>query len=172
MVAVDYDYPWDNLIARFKFRNEPGWANSFASMLIRAPGAGDLLQCSNFLVPVPLTTHRLATRGFNQAWELAKALRRQAAERQLPAPPGMADALLRIGEAPDQHSLQREQRLRNLQTAFVTNPARMRALKGSQILLVDDVATTGTTLQRAANALLMGGANGVTALTFARAAPQ
>lgn len=169
VAAVDYDYPWDDLVARFKFRDEPGWASTLAGLMLRAPGADSVLGKAQLVVPVPIAPRRLATRGYNQAWELAKALMLQASEHGLPPLQGKSDALLRIGDAPDQHSLPKEKRLRNLQKAFAVNPARAPLLAGSRVVLIDDVTTTGTTLQMAARALLEGGAMRVDALTFARA---
>ena len=78
----------------------------------------DALVNSDWLVPIPLKPERLVSRGYNQAWELVKALRARVS-----APPkGLADALVRLGEAPDQHRLPREQRLRNLRGAFAAAP--------------------------------------------------
>ena len=166
VAAVDYAYPWDELIARFKFRDEPGWAAPLAARLLQAPGATALLQASDWLVPVPLSPARLASRGYNQAWELVKALRRQAPG----TPAGLPDALVRLGEAPDQHSLPREQRLRNLRGAFAAHPDHARTMSGRRLLLVDDVSTTGTTLRSAAQALRQAGAADVSALVIARTA--
>lgn len=165
--AVDYAYPWDRLIARFKFRGEPGWATPFAQLMLRAPRARDLLAQCGLMVPVPLTPTRLGERGHNQAWELLKALRRQAG-LQTPASP---DALVRLVEAADQHSLSREQRLLNLRGVFAAHPERAASLRAAHVLLVDDVTTTGATLQAAAKALLQAGAARVSALVFARTPP-
>jgi ComF family protein len=169
VAAVDYDYPWDDLVARFKFRDEPGWASTLAGLMLCAPGADSVLRNAKLVVPVPIAPLRLANRGYNQAWELAKALMLQAPDHGLPALQGKNDALLRIGDAPDQHSLPKEKRLRNLQKSFAFNPAHAPLLAGSGVVLIDDVTTTGTTLQMAARALLQGGAVRVDALTFARA---
>lgn len=171
VAAVDYAYPWDGLIARFKFRGEPGWAGPMAALLLQSPGARDLLQACELIVPVPLTPARLASRGYNQSWELVKALRRAA-----PAESGcddtLADALVRLGEMPDQHSLTREQRLHNLRGAFAAHPLRTARLAGARVLLVDDVTTTGATLHCAAQALFQAGAQEVCALVFARTQPD
>ncbi len=164
--AVDYAYPWDGLIARFTFRQAPGWAGPFARRMLLAPQAARLLMQGDLLAPVPLTPARLAERGYNQAWELVKALRRASAPaRPVPA---LADALVRLAETPDQHSLPREQRLRNLQGVFATHPLHAARLKALHVLLVDDVTTTGATLHAAAQALLQAGAARVSALVFAR----
>jgi ComF family protein len=166
VAAVDYAYPWDSLIARFKFRQEPGWAASFARRMLKGPGAAALLSSCSLIAPVPLTPARLAERGYNQAWELVKALRRWH-EAGSP-PPVLADALVRLAETPDQHSLPREQRLRNLQGVFAAHPLHTARLQGAHVLLVDDVTTTGATLQAAAQALAQAGAARVSGLVFAR----
>jgi ComF family protein len=171
VAAVDYAYPWDGLIARFKFRGEPGWARPMAELTLQTSGAMALLQACDLVVPIPLTTARLASRGYNQAWELVKALR-AAAPGELAQNDALADALVRLGETPDQHSLSREQRLRNLQGAFAAHPLHAARLAGARVLLVDDVTTTGATLHSAAQALLLAGAQQVSALVFARTPPN
>lgn len=169
LAAVDYAYPWDGLIARFKFRSEPGWSGPFARLMLQVPHALPLLQSCELVVPVPLTAQRLGERGYNQAWELIKAMRRHA--------PGLdgralATALVRLGETPDQHSLGREARLHNLRGVFAVHPLHARQLVGRHVLLVDDVTTTGATLHTAAQALLQAGASRVSAMVFARTAPS
>lgn len=171
VAAVDYAYPWDGLIARFKFRSEPGWAGPMAALLLQRPDAQDQLRACDLVVPVPMTPARLASRGYNQAWELVKALRR-AAPAELHRANTLADALVRLGDAPDQHSLTREQRLHNLQGAFVAHPLHVERLAGARVLLVDDVTTTGATLHSAAQALVQAGAGQVNALVFARTPPR
>lgn len=168
LAAVDYAYPWDDLIARFKFRDEPGLAGVLAERMLAAPGAENAIAQSDLLVPIPLNPQRLVSRGYNQAWELVKAVRARVKR----APPGLADALVRIGDAPDQHSLPREQRLRNLRGVFATAPEHADTLRGKRVLLVDDVSTTGTTLQSAALALKQGGASQVQGLVIARTLPD
>lgn len=165
VAAVDYAYPWDSLIARFKFRNEPGWAGPLAELMLRQSPASEMLRTSHLLVPVPVTPRRLAERGYNQAWELAKALLQHADASELPALP---DALVRVRETADQHALPRAQRLQNLRGAFAAHPQHVPLLAQAHVLLVDDVTTTGATLQAAAQALLQGGAAQVSALVLAR----
>ncbi|MDP1684876.1 ComF family protein [Hydrogenophaga sp.] len=173
VAAVDYAYPWDGLIARFKFRSEPGWAKPFAQRLLQVPQTLPLLQTQPLVVPIPLTAVRLGERGYNQAWELVKALRTQC-RRHPTTPPceTLATALVRLGETPDQHSLGRDARLRNLRGVFAAHPSHAHQLSGRHVLLVDDVTTTGATLHTAAQALLQAGAARVSALVFARTAPS
>jgi len=165
VAAVDYDYPWDQVIARFKFRNEPGWAGPLAELLLRQPAARHLIGQSELVLPIPVTAQRLAERGYNQSWELVKAMRRRWGTGM---PPCLAQALLRTGEAPDQHALPRAQRMNNLAASFWLHPETRDLVRGRQILLVDDVSTTGTTLHRAAQALHTAGAGSVCALVIAR----
>jgi ComF family protein len=162
VAAVDYRYPWDGLIARFKFRNEPGWADTLAEPMWREARSQALLTPRALWVPIPVSPARLAERGYNQAWELCRALRRRSGCCGLP------DALVRIADAPDQHRLLPAQRLSNLRGAFAAHPAHVARLRESQVVLVDDVRTTGATLENAALALRLAGCARVVALVFAR----
>ncbi len=165
VAVVDYAYPWDGLVARFKFRNQPGWAGPLAELMLRKPAASALMQTCTRLVPIPVTPARLAERGYHQAWELATALHQRAAPATLLALP---EALVRVRETADQHLLPREQRLRNLHGAFAAHPDHVARLAQAHVLLVDDVTTTGATLQAAAQALQRAGADRVSALVLAR----
>lgn len=111
------------------------------------------------VVPVPLTPARQAQRGFNQAGLLAEAL---AARRRLPS---LASALRRHPGGRVQHELPAAQRWDNLQGTYV---ADKQAILGTQVLLVDDIMTTGATAQAASEALLQAGARQVYVLTVAR----
>ena len=165
VAAVDYAYPWDGLIARFKFRDEPGLAGPMAALMQEAPGASELLTQADLIVPIPVSRDRLAQRGYNQAWELVKAL-------QLAGATGAAqiwpDVLERHGETPDQHSLGKDQRTQNLTGAFIPGARHAGRLRGADALLVDDVSTTGTTLRSAASALISAGARSVNAVVVAK----
>lgn len=162
VAAVDYRFPWDGLIARFKFRHEPGWARSLARPMWLQAQAQRLTSANTLWVPIPVGPRRLAERGYNQAWELCKALRKESA---LPA---LAHALVRLGQAPDQHGLPMVQRLNNQRGAFAAHPLHTDRLKDAHVVLVDDVRTTGATLENAALALRQAGCAAVDALVFAR----
>ncbi len=165
VAAVDYAYPWDGLIARFKFRDEPGLAGPIAALMRKAPGASELLTQADLIAPIPVSRDRLAQRGYNQAWELVKAL-------QLNGGTGAAqiwpDLLERHGDTPDQHSLGKDQRTRNLTSAFSPATRHAERLRGAHVVLVDDVSTTGTTLRSAANTLISAGARRVSSVVLAR----
>lgn len=168
VVAVDYGYPWDALIAGFKFRGQAGWAGPFAELMLRADGANALLQNCEVIAPVPLTPARVASRGHHAPWELAKAVARSQAAPRSARARLCADTLVRLNDGPPQHRLGRAERLRNLAGAFAVPPQRTATLAGRRVLLIDDVTTTGATLLAATRALRAAGAAAVDTLVFAR----
>jgi ComF family protein len=114
------------------------------------------------VVPVPMSARRLAERGYNQAWELARHV---AAALSLPA---TASLLLRPVDAAHQIELGRAERRRNLRCAFMVDPLQRALLQGCRVALVDDVMTTGATAHAAADALLRAGAAAVDVWVLAR----
>ena len=112
------------------------------------------------VVPVPLHKQRQRRRGFNQAALLA---RRFAQQVDLPVDEA---SLVRHRQTAAQVELNAEQRKANVQDAF---RCVSRGVVGKRVLLVDDVCTTGSTLEACATALREGGAKSVQALTLARA---
>lgn len=132
--------------------------------LMRAAGA-DLLRDADCVVPVPLHPWRRLSRGFNQADYLARQL-------GLPVVP----ALWRSRATAPQTGLPAAARRRNVQNAFTLSPllsraSRERWVADRTVVLVDDVRTTGATLNACAAVLMRAGAREIRALTVARAAP-
>ncbi len=128
-------------------------------MAERAPVLLDLSGIDAIL-PVPLHPSRERERGFNQAYILAKLLSRRHGV------PVLKGLLRRIRPTPPQAGKRRE-RIRNVRGAFrVHHPEQIR---GRSILLVDDVYTTGATVNECARVLMKAGARGVWVYTLARA---
>ena len=148
------------MIIDFKFRDYPGLHRFFAELLKADPVAQALIADAGFVLPVPLAAERLRERGFNQSALLAKYL----------APGRMNQQILwRLRHTAPQAGLDRTLRLRNLQHSMAVNPSMSQAIRGSRVLLVDDVMTTGSTLKACTEALLEAGAKEVNCLVLARA---
>lgn len=161
IAAVDYAYPWADLVTAFKFRAALDLAPALAMLLADAVQR-DGPPLPTLLLPVPLSSERLRERGMNQAWELA---RRVGAQLRLPA---RADLLRRLIDTPHLADLPREQRSVRIRGAFGVDPALANALRGQSVALVDDVMTSGATAAEAARVLLAAGAAQVQVWVVAR----
>jgi len=159
--AADYGFPWDRLVASFKFNGHAELAAPLARH-ITAAAVNGMLPRPGIMLPVPLSPARLAERGYNQAWELARRIARSLAV------PARADVLLRPVDRPHQADLTRAQRLVNLRAAFMVDPRQRALLAGRRVALVDDVLTTGATAREAALTLLRAGAGAVDVWVLAR----
>jgi ComF family protein len=111
------------------------------------------------VIPVPLSHCGLQDRGFNQALLLAYALSKK---KRLPL---IIDTLRKVADTPPQVGLSAKERIANVRKAF----ACTGKVSGMDILLIDDVMTTGATVNACARQLLNSGANSINVLTLARA---
>ncbi len=158
--ATLFAEPIRGAIHALKYRGGREVAETVAPLLVRAWQKWEM--AGEILIPVPLHPRREARRGYNQSALLAAAL---GLALQMPV---LTDGLARVRATSSQTRLGREARRRNVAGAFrVLKPALLR---GHQIVLVDDVATTGATLDACAEALLEAGASRVDGFTLARAA--
>ncbi|HRP24732.1 MAG TPA: ComF family protein [Thauera sp.] len=152
----DFAFPVDAMVHALKYRHQLALAACFAAEL-RELGS-DFGADADLLLPMPLHPRRLAERGFNQAVELARPLARR---RALP----LALALVsKVRDIPAQAGLGREERQRNPRGAFVCD----MDLHGQRVIVVDDVMTTGATLDELARCLKRSGAIWVGNLVVAR----
>ena len=156
--AFVYDAAARQLVHALKYRGTTALAAPMASLLAEAVRRHDL--DADVIVPVPLSGLRQRTRGYNQAAALAVALGRRLDTPVLPK------ALKRRRHTPAQaRSADAEARRRNVVGAFAL---RQPEIAGLRVLLLDDVTTTGATLEACAAVLKLGGARFVWAFAFAR----
>jgi len=148
------------LILGLKHGDRTHTAPALARMLHQA--GAELLADAEVIVPVPLHWRRLVRRRFNQAAMLALVLGRDTGI------PVIADALIRTRATPPQGRLNRSARRRNVRGAFQVRPARTSHLNNRRVLLVDDVLTTGATVEAVARCLLRNGAAAVDVLVLSR----
>jgi ComF family protein len=163
IVACDYAAPADMLVKDLKFRARLPLADIFAQQLAQAM-ATQLSTRPGLMVPVPLSEARLTERGFNQAAEIARSLARHTGI------PLQLHLCARIRDTRPQAGLPVSERRVNMRGAFTTllNASALAELRGRHVLLVDDVMTTGHTLNELAACLKRQGAVRVTNVVFAR----
>lgn len=155
--ALIYAPPASQLVQRLKYGHRIDVALLFASLMLPIIDAQD--HPPDILIPVPLHRARMRRRGYNQAWEITRRLARLSG---IPADNAL---LQRVRATPAQTGLSARQRKRNLRDAFWVS-GNTRNL---HIAIVDDVMTTGSTLQAIAGVLKKSGAKKVTGLVVARA---
>ena len=148
------------LIKRFKFGDRPELANRLARFMLAAEDG--VLAEGVVLVPVPLHRRRLFLRRFNQAAELCRALHHLSGHDIL------FEAAVRVKPTRRQIGLTRAGRKRNLAGAFRVPDKARAQINGRTIVLVDDVLTTGATVEALAGLLKRNGAARVHVLTLAR----
>ena len=159
MAARLYVPPWKELITAFKFQEQVGLAYFLALQMHHTAAIAQRVKDCDYVLPVPLSAQRLRERGFNQALLLAKQL---CPKRTLP------QGLIRLRDTAAQSGLSRQDRLHNLDHAFLVNPAYVQMLRDAKVVLVDDVTTTGTTLLACTQALQLAGVRQVDAVVLAR----
>jgi ComF family protein len=155
-------HPLKSVLQRYKYNRDVGLAGPLGQLLSeRCPV---VIAAYDVIMPVPLHVSRLRWRGFNQAQLLAKPLARQAGV------PIDVLSMERVRPTRPQVELTEAERLRNVAHAFrVTRPERVRQRR---ILLLDDVYTTGATVDECSRELRRAGAGSVDVLVLARAVLQ
>ena len=158
--AVAYDDRVARIIIGFKHTDRTDLAPGLACWMARA--GAELLDAADLIVPVPLHPGRLFQRRYNQSALLARPLADMAA---VP----LAGGLIRRHRAtPSQGRLSPSARRRNVEGAFRVDPTQTPRLKDRRVLLIDDVMTTGATVNALARRLKRDGAAAVDVLTLAR----
>ena len=159
-VAVfGYSFPIDKLIQAMKYGEQLALAHAFAKKLAQGIDKGAL---PDYLIPMPLHPAKLRERGFNQSLLLAAKIARDHDLRLLP------DACQRVRDTPPQSALPWKERKKNVRSAFRCDID----LTGLRVALVDDVLTTGASLDALAAAVRQRGATEISAWVVARTLPH
>jgi ComF family protein len=153
LAAYPYAFPVDALVQAYKYGRDLSLAQVLAADLVR-----DIDECVDAIVPMPLAAARLSERGFNQAQELARCVGRALNV------PVLSAACRKVSERAPQASLPFRERARNIRGAFVCDAA----LRGMRVAIVDDVMTTGATVNELARNLKRAGAVRVSVWVVAR----
>jgi ComF family protein len=158
--AVRYDDVARTLVHALKYQDRTDLAPAMGRWMARA--GRELLGEADALVPVPLHWRRGWSRRYNQSGALARVIERQTGVRLV------SEALRRIRPTAQQIGLSRSQRATNVQGAFKVADDRRADIAGRRVILVDDVLTSGATVDACARALLRAKAASVDVLVFAR----
>lgn len=158
LAGFSYNGPAKDLVGALKYKRVRKIAEIMADLLLEdLDEKGIEFGTKAIVVPIPLSFWREGARGFNQSALLGEELAGRL---------GLSfrgDVLARVKDTPSQVSLTKEERAANVRGAFLA-----RSLKGEDVLLVDDVTTTGVTAREAAKELKKSGAGQVWVLTFAK----
>ncbi len=154
--AVWYEDVSRAVVLKLKHGRKPGMARTIGRYLARFDTAME----DAILAPVPLHRWRIWSRGYNQSLLIARSI---PGDRYI-----VPDLLIRTRATPMLRGLGRQERAKAVRGAFVVNTAHREKIKGRTICLVDDVHTSGATIEACATALKRAGAARVTALCWAR----
>ena len=158
--AVRYDDVARTLVHALKYQDRTDLAPAMGRWMARA--GRELLDEADVLVPVPLHWRRGWSRRYNQSGALARIIAQQTGVMVA------VEALRRIRPTEQQIGLSRPQRASNVQGAFKVAPDRQHLIAGRRVILIDDVLTSGATVDACARALLRAKAATVDVLVFAR----
>lgn len=160
-----YQEPLRSALYLLKYQKRLACATGFA-MLWNELHQKTLQRCdADILIPVPLSQTKLATRGFNQAWEIAKRL--QVPRSMMRIPNLITCNENRLAQA----KRNRNERVSSMQDHFQIKQCAARYLKNKHVLIFDDVMTTGSTINAIATCLKQCGARQVTAWVVLRTLP-
>ena len=158
--AVRYDDVAKTLVHALKYQDRTDLAPAMGRWMARA--GQELLNEADWLIPVPLHWRRAWHRRYNQSGALARAIERQSGIKV------RGELLRRVGATEQQVGLSRPQRASNVQGAFKVSAEHQSEVQGRRVVLIDDVLTSGATVDACARALLRAKAATVDVLVFAR----
>lgn len=154
-----YESTLRSMVLSLKFAERTEWASRLSQMLEQSLTSSGMLNDIDFIVPVPLHWRRRLSRGFNQSYMISKGL----SKTDIP----ITTDLVRIRNTQQQWDLTPPQRRRNVKGAFAVRKGH--PFSGKNILLVDDISTSGATISECAKTLKQAGARKVIAAVIATA---
>lgn len=158
-----FSAPLKDLIHRMKYNRQWALAELLATRLLAHKGVRDLLDSADVLVPVPLHFLRQFRRGFNQAEIIARQLSKDSGKP-------VVRPISRVRHTESQTQLTRQKRMQNVRDAFRLN--HPETIRGKHLVVIDDVMTTGATLQTVARTLRRARPASLSALLLAVADPK
>src|ERR1700756_2197445 len=158
--AVRYDDVARTLVHALKYQDRTDLAPAMGRWMARA--GRELLDEADVLIPVPLHWRRGWSRRYNQSGALARVISRQTGVKL------SSEALRRVRPTQQQVGLSRKERASNVQGAFKVSADRQSLVQSRRVVLIDDVLTSGATVDACARALLRAKAAQVDVLVFAR----
>lgn len=161
-----YAYPIDAMMLRYKYGNSLNLGDTFGEFLAEKVNVEDRFKHIDIIIPMPMHPQRLKERGFNQALEIAKVLTKNCKEKL------DYKSVTRQTLTPPQASLPLKERIKNIKGAFKLNADKLDKIKGKRIAIIDDVMTTGASLNELAKTLKKAGASHVECWVIARTLPH
>lgn len=158
--ALVYDDASRDVVLSFKHGDQTQSVPSFMPWLNQA--GREILERADYIIPVPLHRWRILRRRFNQSALIAQYLSKDISV------PSLLDGLERKRATVTQGHLQVNERQKNVKNAFAMNPEHVDKLRGKTVVLIDDVYTTGATVNECTKVLLKAGVASVNILTLAR----
>ena len=159
LAALSYEWPWSVCVGRLKFHADVSLGRTLAGIMRSKLELARALGRAHQVLPVPSSESHLGTRGYNPAHLLARALAGRRCRH---------DLVLRVGQPLPQRGLSRAERLSNPRGTFQLAPTAAALLHHKRLVVVDDVMTTGATLNELARTLKNAGAAEVVGVVLAR----
>ena len=157
-----YAYPIDAMMQRYKYGSLLNLGDAFGELLAEKIHIENI----DLIIPMPMHRQRLKERGFNQALEIAKVLTKNAKEKL------DYKSVERQTLTPPQASLPLKERVKNIKGAFKVNADKLDIIQGKRIAIVDDVMTTGASLNELTKTLKKAGAAHVECWVITRTLPN
>ena len=161
-----YTYPVDAMMLRYKYGNMLNLGDTFGEFLAEKIVLENHFKNIDLIIPMPMHPQRLKERGFNQALEIAKVLTKNCKEKL------DYNRVERQTLTPPQASLPLKARVKNIKGAFKVNANKLDKLQDKRIAIIDDVMTTGASLNELAKTLKEAGAGHVACWVVARTLPK